>query len=218
VLSVAVRKGVMSLSRIFVVVDDDDAVRESTMRLLLRAGHRVHGFSRGGDFIQHEALTEADAILLDLRMPGMSGIDVLRSLRKRVAVPPVVVLTGHGDIPLAVEAIKLGATEFLEKPYPPDTLLEILDRTAERGGIEQSEATERRKAVDCVARLTARQREVLAGIARGEPNKIIAYKLGLSTRTVEAYRAQLIAKLRARTTAEAVRLAVLAGVTSDHGQ
>ena len=209
------QRGVMASSRKFVVVDEDDAVRHSTAYLLTRAGHRVHSFSRGDDLVAEGVPPDADAILLDLRMPGMSGIDVLRALGRTQGMPPVIVLTGHGDVPLAVEAMKLGAAEFLEKPYPPDALLALLDSVAERRALGRTDSAEQMDAVARVSRITPRQRDVLVGIARGEPNKIIAYKLGLSTRTVEAYRAQLLEKLGVRSTAEAVRLAVLAGLAGD---
>jgi two-component system response regulator FixJ len=202
----------MSDGRMIAVVDDDDAVRQSTSRLLTRAGHRVHSFPRGEAFLQADLPANVDCILLDIRMPGLSGIDVLRALKDRPSVPPVIVLTGHGDVPLAVEAMKLGAAEFLEKPFPPDLLLRVLERVWTERSHAEKEDGEKCEAGLRVGALTPRQRQVLRGIALGQPNKIIAFNLGLSTRTVEAYRAQLLDKLGVRSTAEAVRIALHAGI------
>jgi FixJ family two-component response regulator len=115
-----------------IIVDDDDAVRRSTARLLVRAGHRVFCFERGDDFLEAEIPAEVDIILLDLRMPEPSGIEVLRALRQREAVPPVIVVTGHGDAGIAAEAMRLRAAEFLEKPYSADLLLEVIARVRAR--------------------------------------------------------------------------------------
>lgn len=115
-----------------IIVDDDEAVRRSTSRLLSRAGHQVFCFERGDDFLAAEIPEEVDIILLDLRMPGASGIDVLRALREREGVPPVIVLTGHGDAGIAAEAMRLRAAEFLEKPYSATLLFEVLARVRAR--------------------------------------------------------------------------------------
>jgi two-component system response regulator FixJ len=202
----------ISQNRTLVVVDDDDAVRQSTSRLLERAGNRVHSFSRGDAFLEAGLPAETDAILLDLRMPVMGGIEVLRALAEKGEVPPVIVLTGHGDVPLAVEAMKLGAAEFLEKPYPPDQLVEVLDRVCAVRAVRRNEEAERSDARARVEKLTPRQLQVLRGMASGDPSKVIAHNLSLSIRTVEAYRALLLERIAARTTAEAVRIAVRAGL------
>jgi two-component system response regulator FixJ len=203
----------MSRSRVIVLVDDDDAVRQATSRLLVRAGNRVLSFPRGDTFLEADLPEDTDCILLDLRMPGLSGIEVLRMLQQRRSFPPVIVLTGHGDVPLAVEAMKLGAVEFLEKPYPPNLLLEVLERVWTRRSRSRAKNAENGKAEACVEKLTRRQRQVLRGVALGQANKMIAYHLGLSIRTVESYRAQVLDKLGVRSTADAVRIAVRAGLT-----
>jgi two-component system, LuxR family, response regulator FixJ len=146
-------------------------------------------------------------------MPGLNGLDTLRALRASAGeLPPVVVLTGHGDIALAVEAMKLGAAEFLEKPYPMKDLLELVS-TLEKGAAASSGPDPQRSAAqERIAQLSSRQREVLKGMAMGEPSKVTAYRLGLSVRTVEAYRGHVFGRLGVRGMAEAVRIAVEAGL------
>ena len=199
-----------SVSRI-ALVDDDPGVRDATAALLERDGHSVSHFESGESFLAAFPTTAFDLILLDIRMPGMSGIDVLRALHAHAVETPVIVLTGHGDIPIAVEAMKFGATDFIEKPYPADALFRSI-----RGALVVDRSTKPddkgRAFKDALAGLTQRQRDVLGGIAAGKPNKIIAYELGLSTRTVEAYRARIFERLGVRSTAEAVRAAISAGL------
>jgi len=198
--------------RIVVVVDDDPAVRDSTATLLKHAGHKVYAFESGDELIDAGVPPDADIILLDIMMPGRSGLDTLRELGPAAGLPPVVVLTGHGDIPLAVEAMKLGAAEFLEKPYPMRSLLELVATLDRAQPADAGDDPHRLAARERVERLTDRQREVLKGIALGEPSKITAHRLGLSIRTVEAYRGHLFERLGVRGVAEAVRIAVLAGL------
>lgn len=202
-----------SNSRRIVVVDDDSAVRESTVTLLESAGHSVVAFESGTALVDAGVPSGADIILLDMMMPGLNGLDTLRALRSIMNdLPPVVVLTGHGDIPLAVEAMKLGAAEFLEKPYPMRDLIDLV-QTLEKETAPSTDADPQRAAAkDKVAQLTSRQREVLKGMAMGEPSKVTAHRLGLSVRTVEAYRGHLFGRLGVRGMAEAVRIAVLAGI------
>lgn len=198
--------------RLVVVVDDDAAVRDSTVSLLERVGHRVAAFESGTALIEAGIPAGTDIILLDIMMPGLNGLETLRVLRKDRELPPVLVLTGHGDIPLAVEAMKLGAVEFLEKPYPMKHLLELVSMLDKASVAVALDDPQRALARDKVAGLTSRQREVLRGVALGEPSKVTAHRLGLSVRTVEAYRSQLFGRLGVRGMAEAVRIAVLAGL------
>ena len=198
--------------RFVVVVDDDAAVRDSTVSLLEHAGHCVAAFESGTALIEAGIPAGTDIILLDIMMPGLNGLETLRVLRKDRDLPPVVVLTGHGDIPLAVEAMKLGAVEFLEKPYPMKNLLEFVSTLDKASAAAAFGDPQRARARDKVAGLTSRQREVLRGVALGEPSKVTAHRLGLSVRTVEAYRSQLFGRLGVRGMAEAVRIAVLAGL------
>ncbi|MEA3046163.1 MAG: two-component system, LuxR family, response regulator FixJ [Sphingomonadales bacterium] len=201
----------MSASRTIAIIDDDDAVRHSTAGLLRRAGHRVEAYTDGAEFLASDLPEDLACILLDMRMPGVDGLAVMRALVQRGVSSPILVLTGHGDIPMAVEAMRLGAVDFLEKPYPAQDLLQAIGRVlmagpGTKGGTADPEAVAK------IARLSQRQQQVLKGILKGQPNKIIAYELGLSIRTVEAYRAQLMEKLGVRGTAEAVRMALAAGL------
>jgi two-component system response regulator FixJ len=202
----------MAAREAIAIVDDDDAVRHSTAGLLKTAGYKVHSFVDGVEFLASDLPDDLGCILLDMRMPGMDGLAVMRELDKRGATAPILVLTGHGDVPMAVEAMRLNATDFLEKPYPPASLIEAIKRACEaspRGSGKRPISPQAKAKVD---NLSERQREVLLGILKGQPNKIIAWELSLSIRTVEAYRAQMLAKLGVRGTAEAVRLAIAAGL------
>lgn len=195
------------------IVDDDRAVRESTARLLHRAGFQSQCYESGDEFLAAAIPEDVICILLDVRMPGTDGLAVLRALGERPSLAPVIIITGHGDIPLAVEAMRIGALDFVEKPYAPDRLFETIDKAASTRP-EKARPDE----IDPAARalleqLSWRQRQVLAGILCGHPNKIIAFELGLSVRTVESYRAQLLVRLQLRGTAEAVRFALSAGLS-----
>jgi two-component system response regulator FixJ len=194
------------------IVDDDDAVRRSTAKLLESAGHRVLSFASGDEFLKARLPHDVNCILLDIRMPGTNGLEVLRALGEHDKAPSVLVLTGHGDIPMAVEAMRLGAVDFLEKPYAPKALLAAVDSASEYYRRSRAQHAGRSEAAMLVDALSERQRQVLAGIVKGRPNKLIAFDLGLSIRTVEAYRAQLLIKLGVRSTAEAVRIAIAAGL------
>jgi two-component system response regulator FixJ len=197
--------------RFIAIVDDDDAVRLSTASLVQRAGHRVCTFPSGDAFLA--GLPEdLDCVLLDMRMPGRSGLDVLQVLSASDDAPSVLVVTGHGDIALAVEAMRLGAADFLEKPYVPEVLLAGIAYACELRARPRASQAARREAAARLATLSERQRQVLQGIVKGKANKIIAYELALSIRTVEAYRAQMLIKLGVRSTAEAVRIALAGGL------
>lgn len=185
----------------------------STAGLLRRAGHIVESYTGGPEFLASELPDDLGCILLDMRMPGMDGLSVMRALKERGITHPILVLTGHGDVPMAVEAMRLGAVDFLEKPYPPKELLEAIARACSArtdtsdGGVQVNQA-----AAQKVATLSVRERLVLQGILKGQPNKIIAWEAGLSIRTVETYRAQMLMKLGVRGTAQAVKLAIAAGL------
>lgn len=194
------------------VVDDDPAVRDSTASLLRHAGHKVHTFDSGDALIEAGIPEDAEIIFLDIMMPGRDGLETLRALSSGADLPPVVVLTGHGDIPLAVEAMKLGAAEFLEKPYPMKRLMELVTTLRRRPSAKAEEDPQRSAALAKVEALSARQCDVLRGIALGEQSKVTAHRLGLSVRTVEAYRGHLFERLGVRGMAEAIHIAVLAGL------
>jgi two-component system response regulator FixJ len=203
------------IARVIVVVEDDPAVRDSTIALLEVAGHDVRSFESGSALLETGVPPDADVILLDVMMPGMSGLETLRALTKIAERPAIIMLTGHGDIPLAVEAMKLGAEEFLEKPYPMQDLLELVATIEKDAGSAADSDARRTDALEKLQRLTRRQREVLRGLALGEQSKGTAYRLNLSVRTVEAYRGQLFSRLGARGMADAVRIAVVGGLLDE---
>lgn len=202
-------------NRRIALVDDDDWVRLSTARLLRGEGYRVDCFASGDEFLREADIGGFDVVLLDMQMPGANGLDTLRALAERGVRPCVLMLSGHGDVGLAVEAMKLGALDFLEKPVSPVVLVAAIDEAAERYERRIAEVAARALARRRIERLSDRQRQILARIVEGQPNKAIAFELGLSVRTIEAYRAELLARLGVRSTAEAVRLALAADLIRD---
>jgi two-component system response regulator FixJ len=198
---------------VIAIVDDDEMVRRSASLLLEQAGYRIRTFESGDAFLAAQRPGDSDCVLLDMRMPGTDGLGVLRALGTWETMPPVLVLTAHGAVPEAVEAMKLGAADFLAKPYPAEALLSAIGAALESASASVCEAEA--GDVDAVAKvgqLSPRQGQVLRGVLMGRPNKVIAYELGLSVRTVEAYRAQSLDKLGVRGIAEALRLAIAAGI------
>lgn len=193
------------------IVDDDDSARGSTAALLEGAGYKVRAFESGDAFLAGQLPGDPDCIILDIYIPGTNGIGVLTELNQWESMPPVLVLTGRGGIAEAVEAIKLGAVDFFEKPYEADSLLRAVSRALTTGPRRKGSATDPEAAAR-LSTLSKRQLDVLRGVLKGQQNKVIAYELSLSIRTVETYRAQLLVKLGVRGTAEAVRIAIAAGM------
>ena len=201
--------------RIVHVVDDEEAIRRSIGFMLKTSGFAVHSYSSGDDFLAAVKSAEVGCVLMDIRMPGMDGLEVHEEMRRRGITLPVVVLTGHGDVNLAVRAIKGGAVDFIEKPFEKATLIHAIEdafRRIEETNKDQVDADEARTRL---AVLTPRERDVLEGLVRGDPNKTIAYALGISTRTVEVHRTNLMAKLGRRSLSDVLRLAFAAGVGRD---
>ena len=205
----------MSEAASIAIVDDDNDLRRSTGDLLKTEGYRVESFTNGAEFIAADPDGRLSCILLDIDMPGLDGIGVLQALGERGLRVPVLVITGQGDVPTAVRAMRLGAVNFIEKPYAADELLEAvreaLDGPAPRRLLPPDGGQARAR----VASLTERQRGVLLGVMKGQANKMIAFELGLSVRTVESYRAQMLEKLGASGTAEAVRMGIAAGLAEE---
>ncbi|MBX9816286.1 MAG: DNA-binding response regulator [Proteobacteria bacterium SG_bin5] len=194
------------------VVDDEEAVRRSLSFLLRTSGYQTALYASGIEFLREAKGLEPGCVLLDVRMPEMDGLEVQRELAARGVALPVIVLTGHGDIGTAVQAMKAGAIDFLEKPFEKAALIDALTvgfaQLAQAGaGAEAARGAELR-----LAALTARERDVLAGLAKGLPNKTIAYDLGISPRTVEVHRANLMTKLEVRSLSEALRIAFAVGM------
>jgi two-component system, LuxR family, response regulator FixJ len=199
------------------VIDDDEAVRESIDFLLRSAGLSVRTYDSATSFLDAAPKIAAGCIITDVRMPGLSGIDLLRRLQEMQVALPVIVITGHGDVPLAVEAMKCGAVDFLEKPFDDEVLLasvrSALNRSEQSAAVESERAEIRAR----IAALTQREHDVLEGLVAGHPNKIIAFKLEISPRTVEIYRANLMTKMKAGSLSDLVRMALLAGPTKPSG-
>jgi len=200
----------MSDERLVHLVDDDDAIRRSAGFMLKTSGFRVQTYESGDQLLKSAASLDLGCILLDIRMPGMDGLEVQQALKERGVGLPVVIMTGHGDVTLAVQAMKAGAIDFIEKPFEKAVLLEAIDQAFHR--LERSaEVRERAKEAEVrLNGLTPREREVLDGLAQGLPNKTIAYDLGISPRTVEIHRANLMTKLGVKSLSEALRIAFAA--------
>jgi len=199
-----------SEERVVHLVDDDASVRRSVGFMLKTSGHRVQTYESGAELLRNSAQLERGCILLDIRMPGMDGLEVQQALQEKGVGLPVIIMTGHGDVGLAVKAMKAGAVDFIEKPFEKIVLSSSLDEGFRR--LSQQEVTgERRKDAEVkLQALTARERDVLDGLAQGLPNKTIAYDLGISPRTVEIHRANLMTKLGVRSLSEALRIAFAA--------
>lgn len=194
------------------LVDDDEAIRRSASFMLKTSGYRVQTYETGVELLKHVRSLEQGCILLDIRMPEMDGLEVQRELRDAGCLLPVVIMTGHGDVNVAVQAMKAGAVDFIEKPFEKQTLLSSLETA--RARLEHASTLKSRaeEASDRLNVLTPRERDVLAGLVQGLPNKTIAYDLGISPRTVEIHRANLMEKLGVRSLSEALRIAFAAGL------
>ena len=199
----------MAAERTVYVLDDDGAVLRSLERLLNSANFEPIIFDRPDVFLAAAKTFKTGCVLLDVRLPGMSGLEVQAQLHKMRNDLPVIVMTGEGDIHTAVRAMKAGAADFLEKPYSDHTLLKAIEAAfANENRFNRDSEIE--DATRRVAMLSSREREVLDGLLAGQPNKLIAYQLGISVRTVEVHRARMMERLGMRQLAEAIRLGVMA--------
>ncbi len=194
------------------IVDDDAAVRESAAILLDGADYEVTTHDSGTSFLAALSSLDPGCVLLDIHMPRITGLQVQMEMRSRQVFWPVIVLTGQGDVGLAVQAMKNGAFEFLEKPYKNDVLFETLKDALDKLDAKLGESARVANARALVDGLNPRELEVMRGLLAGLPNKLIAYELDLSVRTVEVYRANVMGKLQARSLSTAVRIAMAAGV------
>jgi two-component system response regulator FixJ len=196
--------------RLVHLVDDDEAIRRSVGFMLKTSGFQVRSYESGVELLKSASMLEPGCILLDIRMPGMDGIEVQSALREKGLTLPVIIMTGHGDVTLAVQAMKAGAVDFIEKPFEKAVLLSAIEHGIDRLKRSAAEVERADEAAVRLQALTPREREVLDGLARGLPNKTIAYDLGISPRTVEIHRANLMSKLGVKSLSEALRIAFAA--------
>jgi two-component system response regulator FixJ len=197
------------------VIDDDPAMRDSLEFLLDSAGFKVRLFEAAGSFLEQLPGLGFGCVVSDIRMPGMSGMNLLRNLKASRADLPVVIMTGHGDIPLAVEAIKLGALDFLEKPFEDERLVAAIRKALESGADSARSDAVASDLLARIASLSPRERQVMDGLVAGLSNKLIARDYDISPRTIEVYRANVMTKMQARSLSELVRLALRAGILED---
>ena len=200
------------------VIDDDESARQSLEFLLKTAGMTVHGFDSATAFLEILPKIRSGCIITDVRMPNITGIELLRRVKELDIDIPAIVITGHGDISLAVEAMKLGAVDFLEKPFDDGHLL-----AAVQAALNQDADAGKRKAAlakihDKLTALSNRERQVLEGLVAGKSNKTIAFDLSISPRTVEIYRANLMTKMEAKSLSDLVRMAMMTGILDNSGK
>ena len=192
------------------VIDDDDGARHSLEFLLDVAGIRVRAFASADAFLKASPPLAGACVVTDVRMPGTSGVELVEELKRRGATVPVIVITGHADVPLAIHAMKAGVADFIEKPFDDEVMLAaIRSALARQAGDDESRA-ERRAVRERIATLSPREREVMDGLVAGKANKAIAYDLEISARTVEVYRANVMMKMQSKTLSELVRMVTIA--------
>ena len=194
------------------VVDDDDAVRASLRALLETAGYRTILFESGIAFLDHPDIDLGACVLLDVKMAGLDGLEVQRRLNERGVTLPVVILTGHGDIAMAVRVMRAGASDFLEKPVSRDRLLESIARAIDGDRYARRDRREKSDIGTRLGALTTRERQVLEQLVMGRTNKIIAHELGISARTIEVYRRNVMTKMNADSLSHLVRMTLVAGI------
>ena len=194
------------------IVDDDADVRDSLRALLESAGFEVRDFDCARTVLADTCLSEGACLIADIRMPDMDGLALQQELVNRRVGLPVIIVTGHGDVPLAVRAMKAGAVDFIEKPFDDQLLLQSIKQALALRKESRGQASLTQSAVERIALLTDRERQVLERLVAGQPNKVIAYELDISPRTVEIHRAHVMEKMQARSLSDVVRLALAAGL------
>lgn len=194
------------------VVDDDEAMRDSMAFLLRAENFQVQTYADAADFLTALPQIKVGCVVTDVRMPGMSGIELLQRLRELKVSLPVIVVSGHGDVPLAVEAMKTGALDFIEKPFDDDVFLRAVRMALSAHAVDSQRQAQKATINSRLESLSNREREVLEGLVAGHPNKTIAYDLGISPRTVEIYRANVMEKMQAGSLSDLVRMALVGGL------
>lgn len=204
----------MTDKKLIHIVDDEDSIRRSLSFMLKTSGYHVETWASGQAFLKEVKHAEHGCILLDIRMPEIDGLEVQAMLAERGVTMPIVIMTGHGDVSVAIRAMKAGAVDFLEKPFEKATLIAAIEESFRRISDAAIVSARAADAEVILGALTARERDVLEGLAKGLPNKTIAYDLGISPRTVEVHRANLMTKLEVRSLSDALRIAFAAGLGS----
>lgn len=197
------------------VIDDDPAMRDSLDFLLGSAGFNVTLFDTAADFLGAHAGLPFGCVVSDVRMPGINGMDLLQRLKANASPLPVIIMTGHGDIPLAVEAIKLGALDFVEKPFEDERLIGIIEAALQQSPDHAKSDAVSAEIASRIASLSQRERQVMEGLVAGLSNKLIAREHNISPRTIEVYRANVMTKMQAHNLSELIRLALRAGILND---
>lgn len=192
------------------IVDDDDLVRDSLLELLESVGLNAIGFQSADEFLNQLKPDIAGCLVLDIRMPGMSGLELQKKLLEADITLPVIFITGHADVPMAVEAVKQGAVEFIQKPFRDQELLDCINTAMESARQSYDLNIEKKQIKARLDSLTERENQVLERLSEGHPNKVIASEMGISQRTVENHRANLLEKMEARSTAGLIKMLVLA--------
>jgi len=192
------------------IIDDDESVRHSLEFLLDVAGIRVRSFPSADAFLRSSPPLAGACVVTDVRMPGMSGVELAEELRSRAASIPVIVVTGHADVPLAIQAMKAGVADFIEKPFDDEVILAAIRNALARHSNEETAVAQRQVVLDLIGTLSPREREVMDGLVAGQANKAIAYDLEISARTVEVYRANVMMKMHTRTLSDLVRMVTIA--------
>jgi len=192
------------------VVDDDQAMRNSLKWLIESVGMKVRTYGSADEFLSHYYPGRAGCLLLDVRMPGMSGLELQNHLTRREIQLPVIIITGHGDVAMAVRAMKAGAVDFIEKPFNDDALLASIRNALDYGEKQRARQFQRAEIAARLAELTPREHEVMGMVTEGRSNREIATALGVTAKTVEAHRARVMDKMRANSLADLVRMALVA--------
>lgn len=200
----------MASEPVVYVIDDDEGARHSLEFLIDCAGLKARSFPSADAFLKADPPLEHACVITDVRMPGMNGIELAQELKRRGSHVPVIVITGHADVPLAVQAMHAGVSDFIEKPYDDETMLGAIRTAITRQADRDELQSERDRVQERLATLSMREREVMEGLVAGEANKSIAYDLGISARTVEVYRANVMLKMQAKTLSELVRMVTIA--------
>ena len=192
------------------IIDDDDAARDALAFMLSASDVPIETYASAIEFLK-VAKDVSGCVVTDVRMPEMDGLELVHRLKQDGVALPVIVMTGHGDVPLAVEAMKSGVVDFIEKPFDDELMLSAIRRAMQVGGEDAARQSERAQIQERLASLSGREREVLDGLVSGKANKVIAYDLDISPRTVEIYRANLMTKMHAGSLSELVRMALIVG-------